>query len=88
MLYCFNVLWWNFSAMHFISGGREAQKGKWSWQVAILNRYREVICGGTLVDQGWVLTAAHCVRKHLFVRLGEHNLIKTEVNTIGLKHFI
>lgn len=22
----------------------------------------------------WVLTAAHCVRKKLFIRLGEHNL--------------
>ena len=59
-------------------GGREAVKGRWPWQVAILNKYREVFCGGTLVAPGWVLTAAHCVRKHLFVRLGEHDLVENE----------
>ena len=53
-------------------------KGRWPWQVAILNKYREVFCGGTLVAPGWVLTAAHCVRKHLFVRLGEHDLVEKE----------
>jgi secreted trypsin-like serine protease len=60
-------------------GGREAARGRWSWQVAILNKYREVFCGGTLIAPGWVLTAAHCVRKHLFVKLGEHDLIIKEV---------
>jgi len=64
-----------------IIGGREAARGRWSWQVAILNKYREVFCGGTLVAPGWVLTAAHCIRKHMFVRLGEHDLIVKEVNT-------
>jgi len=62
-----------------VAGGKEAAKGRWSWQVAILNKYREVFCGGTLVAPGWVLTAAHCVRKHLFVKLGEHDLMINEV---------
>ena len=28
---------------------------------------------------GWVLTAAHCIRKRLFVLLGEHDLVIHEV---------
>ncbi|KAK7069940.1 hypothetical protein SK128_012471 [Halocaridina rubra] len=61
-----------------ILGGREAQPGEWPWQVVILNRYREAFCGGTLVASQWVLTAAHCVRRKLFVRLGEHDLAVRE----------
>jgi hypothetical protein len=62
-----------------IIGGREATPGQWPWQAAILNKYKEVFCGGTLVAPGWVLTAAHCVKKHLYIRLGEHDLVINEV---------
>ena len=61
-----------------IIGGREATRGHWPWQVAILNKYKEVFCGGTLIAPGWVLTAAHCIRKHLYIRLGEHDLVINE----------
>lgn len=39
-----------------IIGGRVAKRGAWPWQVAILNRYKEAFCGGTLISSNWVLT--------------------------------
>ena len=63
----------------FFLGGRESKPGKWPWQVAIRNVWHETFCGGTIVAPGWVLTAAHCIRKRLFVLLGEHDLVIHEV---------
>ncbi|XP_071440074.1 uncharacterized protein [Hetaerina americana] len=61
-----------------IIGGRESTPGRWPWQVAVLNRFKEAFCGGTLVAPHWILTAAHCVRKRLYVRLGEHDLVEED----------
>ncbi|ODM95536.1 Chymotrypsinogen 2 [Orchesella cincta] len=61
-----------------ILGGRETRKGKWPWQVALLNRMQEVFCGGTLIAPRWIITAAHCVRRKLSVTIGEHHLHKND----------
>ncbi|KAG8290130.1 hypothetical protein J6590_089441 [Homalodisca vitripennis] len=68
-----------------IIGGRPTQHGRWPWQVAVLNRFKEAFCGGTLVAAQWVLTAAHCVRKRLYVRLGEHNLAEKEGTELEMR---
>lgn len=46
-----------------ISGGREAQPGAWPWQAALLinDDHEFQFCGGSLIHERWVLTAAHCV---------------------------
>ncbi|XP_042687877.1 transmembrane protease serine 13 isoform X4 [Centrocercus urophasianus] len=42
-----------------IIGGKETSVSKWPWQVSV--QYGPVhICGGTIIDAQWVLTAAHC----------------------------
>lgn len=61
-----------------IIGGSESPRYKWPWHVALINQYGEVFCGGTLIASEWVLTASHCIRNFLIVRLNEHDLTFTE----------
>ena len=42
-----------------IVGGTEAVANFWKWQIA-LQRSGSQICGGSLINSQWVVTAAHC----------------------------
>ncbi|CAG0892797.1 unnamed protein product [Darwinula stevensoni] len=64
-------------------GGRPSGIGTWPWQAAIYGvQEKDVICGGALIGEQWVLTAAHCVvvrgssrvraPEHFRVHLGTH----------------
>lgn len=72
------------SAMLRIIGGIEARRYKWPWHVAVLNQYGEAFCGGTLIAPRWVLTANHCIRKFLKVRLNSHDLRSTDGSDIEM----
>ncbi|KAM6907738.1 enteropeptidase [Xenentodon cancila] len=43
-----------------VVGGVNAIKGAWPWMVSLHWRGRH-ICGASLIDRDWLLTAAHCV---------------------------
>ncbi|XP_036960484.1 transmembrane protease serine 12 isoform X1 [Acanthopagrus latus] len=46
-----------------IVGGREAPVGAWPWQVSI--QFMSIhLCGGTIINNLWVLTATHCFLKY------------------------
>ncbi|CAB3994146.1 MAM and LDL-receptor class A domain-containing 1-like [Paramuricea clavata] len=68
-----------------VVSGQTARPNSWPWQVS----FRRVgssfhFCGGSLISDQWVVTAAHCVRGQsasgLYVRLGEHNFNLNEGN--------
>merc|ERR1712038_2177550 len=51
-----------------IVGGNEATPNSWPWQISLrwcpgcsLNNVGGHICGGVIISEHWVLTAAHCV---------------------------
>uniref|UniRef100_A0A3B4FLK2 Acrosin n=1 Tax=Pundamilia nyererei TaxID=303518 RepID=A0A3B4FLK2_9CICH len=43
-----------------IIGGQDAPPGSWPWQAA-LSIFGSFSCGGSLITDQWVLTAAHCI---------------------------
>lgn len=63
-----------------IVGGQQATPHEFPFMAVMLNRNRQ-FCGGSLIDEKHILTAAHCVAhmsqydvQNLRVRLGDHNI--------------
>ncbi|XP_014097422.3 serine protease grass [Bactrocera oleae] len=59
--------------------GVDAMLGEFPWMAILLNSQKNTMCGGSVITNRFVLTAAHCIRSELqFVRLGEHDLSTEE----------
>lgn len=71
-------------AKGYIIGGKQSDPGQWPFLAALLFKTtRQFFCGGNLITDRHVLTAAHCVHKKfqmeqraadIYVLLGHHNL--------------
>ena len=65
----------NYTIDARIVGGDEAVQNSWPWQVFVKFGFD---CGGALIDDYWVITAAHCISqsanalRSAYVRVGAH----------------
>uniref|UniRef100_A0A2I3RIS2 Serine protease 1 n=2 Tax=Pan TaxID=9596 RepID=A0A2I3RIS2_PANTR len=55
-----------------IVGGYTCQKNSLPYQVSLNSGYH--FCGGSLINEQWVVSAGHCYKSRIQVRLGEHNI--------------
>ncbi|PWA33613.1 hypothetical protein CCH79_00007574 [Gambusia affinis] len=63
------------SGYNKIVNGETAVSGSWPWQVSLQDSSGFHFCGGSLINQYWVVTAAHCrvsPSSHRVI-LGEHD---------------
>ncbi|KAE8613612.1 hypothetical protein XENTR_v10007785 [Xenopus tropicalis] len=53
-----------------VVGGQQAAPRSWPWLVSIQNNKKKHYCGGIIIANKWILTAAHCE-----VKVGSHRVV-------------
>jgi len=62
-----------------IVGGVHSAKGRYPYQVGLMDGARDVpFCGAVLIDPTWVLSAAHCSGYSVSVEIGRYDFAKPE----------
>jgi len=66
------------TSQYRIIGGTEVAQGRFPYLVTLINRVSDTVmyqvCGGILIAQQWVLSAAHCLDKVNSVQIGRDDL--------------
>ncbi|XP_006139007.2 coagulation factor X [Pelodiscus sinensis] len=52
-----------------IVGGKDCLPGECPWQALLLNEKEEGFCGGTILNQFFILTAAHCINQSKIIKV-------------------
>nr|XP_008251911.3 coagulation factor X isoform X1 [Oryctolagus cuniculus] len=70
------------SSLVRIVGGQDCRDGECPWQALLVNEENEGFCGGTILSEYHVLTAAHCLHqaKRFKVRVGDRDTEHEEGN--------
>ncbi|XP_012881416.1 PREDICTED: coagulation factor IX [Dipodomys ordii] len=68
-----------FNDFSRVVGGADAKPGQFPWQV-LLNGKIPAFCGGSIINEKWVVTAAHCIEPgdKIEVVAGEYNIDEKE----------
>ncbi|KAJ4436546.1 hypothetical protein ANN_16577 [Periplaneta americana] len=64
-----------------ITNGQTASRGQFPWQAAVFAD-NSWFCGGSLISNTWVLTAAHCIGSTYEVILGANNVNNPESEAV------
>jgi len=83
------------STFHRIYNGAEAKSGQVPWQAAIFKNGRriydfELVCGGTIITEKFVLTAAHCFtinKEGIIVLSTKNEQYKIEVGKLSSHYY-
>lgn len=75
-----------------IVGGKETHANEYPWMVGLYRNGNRLYCGGAIISERHILTAAHCVhsfkKNEIKVFLGGHNISTDYVDTRRVRRII
>lgn len=54
-----------------IVGGQDAFEGEFPWQVSLHIKNTAHVCGGSIINERWIVTAAHCVQDDVKIKYSQ-----------------
>ncbi|KAM6957990.1 uncharacterized protein LKV04_022126 [Tautogolabrus adspersus] len=65
------------ASMTRIVGGEDCPPGECPWQALLMNEEDRGFCGGTILNEYIILTAAHCMNqsRYIYIKVGEFDML-------------